>query len=97
VLVGTGGDGVLGPEGGAVGWFDTPAGAMSWETTPPPFAGTAVMLQQDGQLSRSFSGLLDTTDLWTDSWVVNPNVEANLDQVYLTTMPANILTSQGLA
>ncbi len=97
VLVGTDDDVQGAGDDDVERFLNTLAGAMSWKTTPPPFTGAAVILQPDGLVSRFFDGATATAELWTDSWGANPNVNASLDQVYMTTMPANILTSQGLA
>jgi len=71
------------------------AGGLSWANISGTSTPAAAM-KMSGVLSRSFSSS-SSARLWSGSWVSNPNNGATLDQVYLTTLPTGILTSQGLA
>ncbi|MEQ8857879.1 MAG: cadherin domain-containing protein [Pseudomonadales bacterium] len=90
VLVGSGAD-VEGEFGTAQSLANVPSGIF-WNT----FFAAAAFVGQNGQFSR-FTGSTDSAVLWSGNWAANPDAGSAFNQVYLTQMPANVLTSQGLA
>ncbi|RYZ02160.1 MAG: hypothetical protein EOO24_14565 [Comamonadaceae bacterium] len=100
VLVGSGG--AIEGRFGSVDHLDAPNGNyIAWETAATVHAsGENVFLYRYTAHSTSFSSSWSNTDtrlLWTGHWSANPNQGEALANVYLHTMPAGILTSQGLA
>jgi methionine-rich copper-binding protein CopC len=95
VLVGTGSE-IYGPGGIAVtSSFNGNPTTIQWRT-PNDYAAR---LNYHGIFDRSLSNLPTsrTAILWgAGSWSANPNAGHALNQVYLTTMPPGIMTSQGL-
>ena len=92
VLVGTGTP-VKGTAGFGVTYLLGNPNTLIWASS-----GYAVELGLDGQLKRS-NGISAVMDIWGGSWAANPNTEhlgAVGANVYLTQIPAGILTSQGL-
>ncbi len=92
VLAGTGAD-VQGAAGGAVQSFATAFGGASWNTLE---LGSAAFLPVNGGFSR-ITEAVNTVDLRSGIWALNPNAGGTTNQGHLTTMPIDILTSQGLA
>ncbi|MGE6101644.1 beta strand repeat-containing protein, partial [Aeromonas salmonicida] len=93
VLVGSGTP-VKGVYGGNVTRILHDAGAEYFATN----SNSAVVLYGSGQLSRyAPSGSIGNAQLWTAGfWGANPNPGSALGNVYITNMPAGVLTSQGL-
>ncbi len=109
VLVGTGGDveGISGPvtrmstEGSSVYWRGSESGIVSLFGSGYV---TRYGITTETGTSQARIAVTETTTatnvLWTTtetSWSENPNGDNTFSEVYLTTMPAGVLTSQGLA
>jgi hypothetical protein len=92
ILVGDG-DAVEGPGGGTVQSFIPAFGGALWSTSG---VNSAAFLQANGAFSRTTESF-DTAVLWTGTWGSSPNAGSSINEVYLITMPVNMLTSQGLA
>ncbi|MDD2161168.1 cadherin domain-containing protein [Pseudomonas sp. MIL19] len=72
---------------------------ISWFGTSP-----VAELRRDGEFVRKYWLQASTVDLWSGSWAVNANPNAEhinnstvFGEVYLAQMPLGILTTQGLA
>ncbi len=78
-----------------VNQFDNVAPTIAWKSATAAQA-TAVAVTQGGKLTRFLSNNSVNIDLWSGNWS-NPNAGQSLDAVYLLSMPADVMSTQGLA
>uniref|UniRef100_A0A4Y8UFA5 Cadherin repeat domain-containing protein n=1 Tax=Gammaproteobacteria bacterium LSUCC0057 TaxID=2559237 RepID=A0A4Y8UFA5_9GAMM len=93
ILIGTDGTAILGDAGKLITQKSSAGNDTRWRTSG---GSRAAKLTSAGKFSRSVSGANFTVDLWDNQWVNNPNTNDTINALFAYSMPAGVLTTQGL-
>lgn len=91
------GEDIVGINGGMYSGFQRDTDNLYWQTSLQE-DGYAAALARYGTFVRAFDGSTSNIDLWTNRWASSssPNTSATSAGVYATSLPAYLLTTQGL-